>query len=235
MDAIAADGVITRWRVRGGSAGGTFALRVIRQTGASDFVAVGTSAPGDVVAGTENSFATRLPIRSGESIGLDIPGAANTPAVSTVTGQPAGTGFAAYVPRLVDNAAAVPPLGVVAGELALVNADVEADADKDGFGDETQDLCPTDATKQGDCAAPSADLTKTPKRKSHSRTATFKFGSDESAVTFQCRIDQKAFKPCTSPKKFRKLKVRKHKFRLLATDGAGNVSEETTFRWRVVD
>ena len=86
-----------------------------------------------------------------------------------------------------------------------------------------------------DTDPPSAELSKTPKKKSKSRTATFKFGSDEPGVTFQCRLDKKAFKPCASPRKYRKLKVRKHKFRLVATDGAGNASAETTFRWRVVD
>ncbi len=38
-----------------------------------------------------------------------------------------------------------------------------------------------------------------------------------------------------SPRKYRKLKVRKHKFTLTATDGAGNVSAPRVFRWRVVD
>jgi hypothetical protein len=36
------------------------------------------------------------------------------------------------------------------GEL-LFNADVEADADADGYGDETQDACPTQAHTQGGC------------------------------------------------------------------------------------
>ena len=35
----------------------------------------------------------------------------------------------------------------------LVNADVEADADHDGFGDETQDACPSDPATQGPCKA----------------------------------------------------------------------------------
>jgi hypothetical protein len=32
-----------------------------------------------------------------------------------------------------------------------VNADIEADADNDGYGDETQDLCPGDASRQSTC------------------------------------------------------------------------------------
>jgi hypothetical protein len=120
----------------------------------------------------------------------------------------------------------------------LVQASVEPDADGDEYGDETQDQCPTDGSTQGQCpdkTAPSVDLTKTPKKKSESRTARFRFSSDELGVAFQCAIDKKALRPCESPKRFRKLKVRKHKFKLVATDGVGNPSEQTTFRWRVVD
>jgi hypothetical protein len=116
-----------------------------------------------------------------------------------------------------------------------VAAVLEPDADGDNFGDETQDLCPTDATKQGECVAPSAVLGKHPKKKASSPTATFKFSSDDPKATFTCAVDKRPLTPCTSPKKFRKLKPRKHKFKLVASDAAGNSSAQTTFRWRVVD
>lgn len=99
----------------------------------------------------------------------------------------------------------------------------------------TVDIVEEAPPPQTDGTAPSAELTKTPKKKSKSRTATFQFGSNEPGVTFKCAIDKKSFKPCESPKKFRKLKFRKHRFQLVATDAAGNQSEQTTFRWRVVD
>jgi hypothetical protein len=41
--------------------------------------------------------------------------------------------------------------GTTAMRLLPVIATVEPDADKDGFGDETQDKCATDATTQADC------------------------------------------------------------------------------------
>jgi hypothetical protein len=40
---------------------------------------------------------------------------------------------------------------IAGGVEFLVNADVEPDADRDGFGDETQDQCPTNASTQGSC------------------------------------------------------------------------------------
>src|SRR5205085_4335180 len=59
-----------------------------------------------------------------------------------------------FTPPLVDGQGARGS-NAVAGEL-LVSADIEPDADHDGFGDETQDQCPSQATTQGPCdrAAP---------------------------------------------------------------------------------
>jgi hypothetical protein len=47
-----------------------------------------------------------------------------------------------------------------------------------------------------------------------------KFGANEPS-TFLCRIDKKAWKTCTSPKKV-KVKAGKHVFLVAATDAAGN-------------
>jgi hypothetical protein len=48
----------------------------------------------------------------------------------------------------------------------MISGTVEPDADGDGYGDETQDGCPTDATAQGDCpAAPRAGDTQAPTAK----------------------------------------------------------------------
>jgi hypothetical protein len=52
--------------------------------------------------------------------------------------------------------------------------------------------------------------------------AKVSFAADEAGVTFECSLDGKEPKPCTSPAKF-KLKKGKHKFKVVATDAAGNV------------
>ena len=49
---------------------------------------------------------------------------------------------------------------------------IEPDADHDGYGDETQDLCPTDATTHGPCPATgrrAAALKKCKKKHSHKK------------------------------------------------------------------
>lgn len=41
--------------------------------------------------------------------------------------------------------------------------------------------------------------------------------------TFQCKLDRKPFKKCSSPKTYKKVKPGKHVFRVRAIDKAGNV------------
>ena len=55
------------------------------------------------------------------------------------------------------------------------------------------------------------------------RKATFRFASGEAGSKFFCKIDKKKYKPCTSPKTYKKLRPGKHVFRVKARDRAGNV------------
>ncbi|MDX6632899.1 MAG: hypothetical protein QOG26_904 [Solirubrobacterales bacterium] len=52
--------------------------------------------------------------------------------------------------------------------------------------------------------------------------ARIRFSSTEPGSTFSCKIDSKAFKACHSPVVYRHLKAGRHKFRVFATDAAGN-------------
>ena len=55
------------------------------------------------------------------------------------------------------------------------------------------------------------------------RKAKFRFASSEPGSTFACKLDKRRFRPCTSPKRYRKLERRRHVFRVKARDAAGNV------------
>ena len=99
---------------------------------------------------------------------------------------------------------------------------VEPDVDHDGFGDESQDQCPTEASKQGDRTAPETTITKGAPKKTKKHTVKFKFKSSEPGSSFECKLDKKKFKPCKSPKKLKRLKKGKHKFKVRAIDPAGN-------------
>ncbi len=74
----------------------------------------------------------------------------------------------------------------------------------------------------GDDKAPQTEITKAPRKKSEKTTAKFKFTSSEPGSTFECKLDGKPYKPCTSPRKVKRLDDGKHKFRVRATDSAGN-------------
>ena len=47
--------------------------------------------------------------------------------------------------------------------------------------------------------------------------------SGEPGSTFSCKLDKKRFRPCTSPKTYKKLELGRHVFRVKARDRAGNL------------
>ena len=125
-------------------------------------------------------------------------------------------------------------------ERMSVEAQIERDADGDGYGDETQDLCPTDASTQGRCAvldvlAPDTSITKGPKKKTKSKNTTFAFTSSEPRSTLECSLDSGGFSPCTSPEKVKARKTGKHNFLVRARDAAGNLdTTEASWSWKRV-
>jgi Tol biopolymer transport system component len=80
---------------------------------------------------------------------------------------------------------------------------------------------PPDGTAQ-DTDPPETEITKAPRNKTEKPKARFGFESDEPGSTFDCKLDKKDFAPCDSPRKYKHLKTRKHKFKVRATDPAGN-------------
>jgi CSLREA domain-containing protein len=74
-----------------------------------------------------------------------------------------------------------------------------------------------------DTTPPDTKIVKGPPKKTHKTTAKFKFTANEAGSTFQCKMDRKPFKPCRSPKTYKKLKPGKHVFKVRATDRAGSV------------
>ena len=84
-------------------------------------------------------------------------------------------------------------------------------------------------TPTADKKAPSTSL-RSGKINQAKRKATFKFGSGEKGAKFLCKLDRKKYKPCTSPKIYKKLKRGKHVFRVKARDKAGNVDRTPIVR-----
>jgi hypothetical protein len=74
----------------------------------------------------------------------------------------------------------------------------------------------------GDNFPPDTKILKGPRKRTEKRKAKFQFGGSEPGLTFECSLDDKEFKPCMSPEKFRSLKRTKHEFAVRAVDAAGN-------------
>jgi hypothetical protein len=148
-------GVITKWSVNVGAAlpAGQVSLpetlKVFRANPVNATVlAVGGDAE-TLVPGL-NTFATRIPVQAGDLLGIS-PGGGNgflyckEPALKSSLGAFEG---AASTGTTVPYVQLQEPLRIP------VIATVEPDADGDGYGDETQDKCPTDASTHEACPLP---------------------------------------------------------------------------------
>lgn len=150
------DGVIVRWRVRGA---GPMRLFVARYVSYDTVRRKDTSAPGEGASvESVSTFPTRLPIRAGEHAGIMLENGAS------ISARP---NDGAYLDVFVPPPSATEPTSAQGDFLdqpveVAYNADVEPDADQDGYGDETQDLCPTSATTALPCPvlpSPTQDTT----------------------------------------------------------------------------
>jgi hypothetical protein len=119
-----------------------------------------------------------------------------------------------------------------AGRRTNVSAVLEADADGDHYGDETQDQCPTVATAQGPCPPPETTLTKKPKAKTKKRKAKFAFNSDQPAAMFECKLDGGHYSSCTSPHVV-SVSTGKHKFRVKALNPDTVDATPAQYSWKV--
>lgn len=230
--AVPSAGVITSWQYRASSQAATMNLKVVRSVGGPSYRTVGESAAQAIVPSALNNFPTRIPVAAGDEIGffVDTP----NPIVCATSATLHDTAYitAEAAPNTTTSYLSAPgsklPLGAV----------VEPDADADGYGDETQDSCPTSAAVQvGPCpdtTAPETEITKQPKRKTKAKRAELRFSSAEAGVSFECSFDGAAFTPCISPT-FKTVGKGKHAFQVRAVDAAGNAdSTPAIATWKVV-
>jgi hypothetical protein len=130
------------------------------------------------------------------------------------------------------------------GRRTDVSAVLEADVDGDGYGDTSQDACPTDASTAGPCflaappgTPPYTKLTKKPKAEVKTRKAKAKvkvrFASVPAGASFQCKLDKGKFKACKSPQTY-KLKPGQHKIAVRAVQGGQTDPTPAEVAFRVV-
>jgi len=160
--AAPAAGVITKWRVNLHPAA-PFAvpttLKVLHPLGPNSAQIVGEATQNVPPGGS--SAETRIPVQSGDHLALFGPSAigflyCKLPADTAVIGGFIGPGGSV--------GATVPIVEEPADVRVPVTGFLEPDADKDGYGDETQDKCPQSAAIQTPCPAVTVDASSVAKK-----------------------------------------------------------------------
>ena len=173
-------GVITSFTLKKGPLGGyhwpEVRLRDVRSPMADFYQGLAAGpAVRPVGAVGEETFPTRLGITRGDYLSLDT-----IPEAGTEVPAIGGNGTSAYVSNsLLPAGGPAVFRNSYSNDALLMQAHIEPDADGDGFGDETQDLCPSQAGTQGAC------VKKKCKKKKH------KHHSASTAKTKKCKKHKK--------------------------------------------
>ncbi len=220
-------GIITGWQYLAASRGGTVALQILAdQPGNHVYSPVAESAVEVLTPSKLNDFRTHIALGPG-SYAL---------AIKAVSGGPEciSTGFP--YDEVVETSPA-PAVGSAPTTFGSPQPDArlnlavwsEADVDRDGFGDDTEDGCTENTQRHDDCVKPDLPLLSS---KTKRRKITFFFTSEEPG-TFECHLEDKKFTPCASPLKLKKLKPGRHVFTVRAVDANNNTGPQTSYAWNI--
>jgi hypothetical protein len=163
------DGVVVRWRVLTRNTS-DYGIRVVSPTTGSSFNVLGSSAtehvafgPSPVIGGV-TTFQTRLPIPAGGYVGLAT---ASMSQPESVFPSPGST-----LAKLHDGAdgTVYNESGAISTQELTYDADIEPDADHDGFGDISQDSCPEAGSIQQPPCPLKDDMPPPPPPKLHAKT-----------------------------------------------------------------
>ena len=214
---VTAPGVVTSFSYESDADPGQVRALVFTKTATNSFQLVGKSAFQTVAPSTVNTFPTRIPVPAGALLGGQVSSSAMRCAYF-----PSSSGDEFKVgPFDPDTSSTMNTVGSYTGRWNI-SAVVESDADGDGYGDVTQDLCPQLKLAQAACPAPDTTISKAPKKKSTKRKATITFASTVAGSTFTCVVDKKPAVSCSSPFK-KKYKLGKHAVVITATSPFGLV------------
>jgi hypothetical protein len=143
-------GVVTKFRIRSQSPDQvTFRIARLIEQGTDRLATSVGSGPSVTLKGDSSieQFGAQISIQAGDYVALD------SAATGALHGGSGGTRQYQYSPPLVTGEGPRASTDTEDEEL-LLQAVIEPDSDKDGFGDETQDRCPTDPSTAGACPTP---------------------------------------------------------------------------------
>ncbi len=233
----AGGGVITSWS-HDAAAGlaSEMRLKVFRKTGASAYLTVGHSLVEPLTSPGLKTFETQISVQAGDRLGIRTGDNLTGCLHAGISGDQVRVSATVDADPEPGVTALFDPLPVTESRLN-VSATVEPDCDHDGLGDETQDPLITESCPPpADTDPPETEITKRAPNKLDKSKVKFRFTADEPGSTFECKIDKKPYRPCTSPRKVKRLDEGKHRFKVIATDAAGN-SDPTAAKdkFKVVD
>jgi hypothetical protein len=225
-------GVITSWSFQASASPPTLKLKVARRVGTNTFTIVGQSVLQAPAPSVVSSFLTRVPMETGDVLGVYVD------ASGGCVGSGAGNTLYQFFGGAGQPSADIPPGSTapftVSGNFQLdISAILEPDADNDGFGDETQDLCLAQAGEINGCPPIETTITKGPKDKTKRKSATFEFSSNFGEATFECSLDGGPFAPCSSPDTVKVKKKGKHSFAVRAVAKGQTDASPATDGWKV--
>ena len=154
-------GVLTSWSFQADASPPQLKFKVGRSAGGSDFTIVGDSPRQTMTPNMLNSFPTRIPVQAGDVIGYYHEGPAGGDKCVRDAAPTYSTRFVNVDPA-PGNTMTYMTVGALQIDLSAV---LEPDADRDGYGDETQDQCSTNAATQGPCPVAPAKKNKCKKKK----------------------------------------------------------------------
>jgi hypothetical protein len=192
------------------------------------YTSIGYTSPFTVTASTLNTFPVRTKVGAGVTLGLYV----------DTAGMGCGSsGFGLTDSRasgVFDPVTGSDFLPITSNNLQRLDLAVtmEPDADNDGYGDVTQDLCPTSDLTHNSCdnvTVPDTKLKRKPARHGTKRKIKATFTSTVAGSTFECSLDQQPFKACTSPYR-KKVGYGKHILKVQAVGPAGLVDPSPASR-----
>ena len=218
-------GVLTSWSIMAGSQVTPIKLKIVKEGAPSSYTVTGSSTVRTPTPDTLNSFLDQIPVSAGDRLAIYVTTFSGSPCTFNTAsgGDVVNMTNTSLEPDYAVGASFVANNGSSSRRLDL-SAIIEPDAYGDGFGDVTQDGCPTRADKTTECTPPDTTVTAPPSVRTARKKAkvTILFLASEPGASFTCSVDGRPATPCSSPLKV-KLKVGKHFIAVAAVDAAGNV------------
>jgi hypothetical protein len=225
---IPSPGVLTSWSYTAGDHPAQLKFKVARiDDDEGSGLILGESLLKHPPANATTSYPTRISVQEGDVIGMYL-------ATEGECGRLADSSYEYLFTESDPDVNTTPLLLAEDGYQIDIAAVLESDADNDGFGDETQDLCPAVASTTG-CPIPNTKITKHPNVKGKRKQVTFKFRSNQAGATFKCSLDGGPLRSCLSPRVI-KVGTGKHVFQVVATNPDTDLTDATpaSYTFKVV-